>query len=499
MAERSTNRARTRLTILWLLAARLALREGTAPRSVRRVLLGSAAVTLGGSALLLSGVSSLALVVMVGIASMFLLGSVCLRFFPPAMAVSVVGVALSCASLMTALSVTTGFRLEITRSMGRLNGHVLLTKYGLDFFEYEALTDRWVEDPRIIAGSPFAYSMVAVVGGVAAPAKVPRTAEEAYLAEVDDSAAVDPEEPRLGPSVVIGKGIDPARASQMDGLPELMGRGDLSGLRPGDTAHLPGLILGDDLARAIGVEVGDKARVVVPAEVGKPADDDREPRHATFEVLDVVHSGTSEIDRNLALMHITAAQALFFREGRVTGIEFQLHDPEQAEVIAAEMAADLGYPFRTSTWKETNSSLLIGLEQIRITVAMILGLMVLVAASSLITSLLLVVRRKRKDIAVVMAVGGDGGLVFWTFEILGVLVGFVGATLGVAMGALYCGIIAAYRYPLVGDVYPVDHLPVIVGPVDALGPAVAAVALCAIASGPVAFLAARVGILEAFR
>jgi lipoprotein-releasing system permease protein len=143
--------------------------------------------------------------------------------------------------------------------------------------------------------------------------------------------------------------------------------------------------------------------------------------------------------------------------------------------------------------------MLLGLQQIRATLSVVLGLMVLVSASSLIASLLLLVRRKRHDIAVMMAVGGARSLVLWVFEAVGLLAGTMGAVLGLSLGGLYCLVIDTYRYPLGGDVYPVDHLPVVVRAVDAFGPAAAAVLLCALASGPVAMLAARVRVLAALQ
>jgi lipoprotein-releasing system permease protein len=109
---------------------------------------------------------------------------------------------------------------------------------------------------------------------------------------------------------------------------------------------------------------------------------------------------------------------------------------------------------------------------------------------------LLVVRRKRHDIAVLLALGGSPRAVFWMFEAIGLLAGVVGSAFGVAMGGLYCAVVRAYAFPLGGDVYPVDHLPVIVGLAEALGPAAAAVLLCGITSGPVALLAARVVVVE---
>lgn len=483
MGERRTL---TRWAIVRLLAARLMLRERGPGPGVRRLLFGSLAVMAACGIPLLLGSHQLIFVAGLGIAGMTALAGVALWIFNPAMAVSVVGVGLACASLMTALSVTTGFQLEMTRAMARLNGHVLLTKYGLDFFEYEEIADRWRAHPEVTAASPFAYSMMAIVYEPAADG------DDANGESTDDVEGP----PSAGPAVVVGKGLDPERAKELAGFTDLLGTHDVSVLRPSDTQHLPGIVLGAGLAARLGAKPGVTVRVVVPAEVGG---DTGPARHAPFEVLDVLTTGTSELDRNLALMHISSAQAMFFREGRATGIEFELQDPERAEAIANEMMAELPQLYRLSTWRETNSPMLLGLRQIRAVLSLVLGLMMLVAASSLVASLLLLVRRKRHDIAVMMAVGGDRSLVLWVFEGVGVLAGSVGAMLGLALGGLYCLVIDTFHYPLGNDIYPIDHLPVIVRPIDALGPAAAAVMLCALASGPVAMLAARVRVIASLQ
>ncbi|MCH9681424.1 MAG: ABC transporter permease [Deltaproteobacteria bacterium] len=471
-------RSRIRWPIVRMMATRLMLRDEAVGRGVYRLTWGAVILLLLGLVPLLLGVHELALVVTIGVASMGLLAAVCLRLFNPAMAVSVVGVALACASLMTALSVTTGFQLEITRALARVNGHVLLTKYGLDFFEYERLADEWTARDEVVAASPFAYSMVALV----------------YEPPADEATEPDEDTPSAGPTIVVGKGLLPERAAQMDGFLDVLGGHDASVLRPGDTRHLPGIVLGRGLAKRLGADVGARVRVVVPPGVGE-VEANGPPRHAPFEVLDILTTGTSELDRNMALMHISAAQALFFREARATGIEFELHDPELAEAVADRMAAELPQLYRISTWRETNSPMLLGLQQIRATLSLVLGLMVVVAASSLIASLLLLVRRKRHDIAVMMAVGGTRSLVFWVFEAVGLFAGGVGALMGLSMGALFCLVIDTFRYPLGSDIYPVDHLPVVIRAIDALGPAVVAVVLCGLASGPVAMLAARVRVI----
>ena len=469
-----------RLALVWMMARRLALRAGRAPRGVVLWMWAALLLTALGSAGVISGSEHLTWVALVGVGSMASLIGIALRFFPAAMAVSVTGIALSCASLMTVLGVTSGFEAEVVRSVAKFNGHILLTEYGLDFDEYEVVSDRLERDPRIIAASPFAYSMIAVV----------RVVDR----DVDEQSD--------GPLVVIGKGVDPRRAAHLEGFSEAFSGGNLDALRPGGTLVTPGIVLGDALARELGVSIGDRVSVVVPAEIrGAPGELGNAPKHSEFELTDLIHTGTSELDRNLALVHLTAGQALFFGEGRVTGIELQITDPRLATAVAADIEALLNDDrmprFRTSTWEETNAPLLVALRQVRIAVVIILGLMSVVASSSLVASLLLIVRRKRHDVGVMMAVGSSSTLVFWVFEMVGILAGLAGAVLGLLLGGLYCVIVEAYRYPLVGDVYPVDHMPVELGLLDALAPALVAVLLCGLASGPVAVQASKTRLLSA--
>ncbi len=508
--------------LLLLVATRLALRERRPGAGVRRTMWLSLVTTVGCAAALLLGVKSLAVAAVLGVASMVALASVVMRAFPLAMAVSVIGIALSCTSLMSALAVTTGFLTEISHTISRFNGHLLLTKYGLDFVEYEAISREVQSDPRVRASSPFAYSMVVLVrddgravaptaAATAAPPPPDRAAQgDAWDAAIAADAALveQPAQVRGATAgagtepertaIVVGKGIDPTWASQFSDITSAFGRGDLSGLRPGDWSHPPGLVLGRALREELGVALGDRVRVVVPAQLeGRDDDGDAAPRHVVFELTDELDTGINEIDRNLALMHLTAAQSLFFRAGRVTGIEFELFDGEQATAVADGIAARLPPVYRVSTWRETNAEMFNSLMQIRMVVSIMLGLMGVVGAASLVASLLLVVRRKQHDIGVLLALGCDARGLFWVFEAMGLLAGGVGVLLGLTLGGLYCAVMARYDFALSSDVYPIDHLPIAIAPADMLVPACIAMLLCSIASGPVALMATRVRILAA--
>ena len=399
---------------------------------------------------------------------------------------------LGCAAIMAVFAVTSGFEYELTLRLSQVNGHVLLTKYGLDFRDYEEIADRWIEDPRVRAASPFAYSMAALV---------PVAGPEAGEAGSEPEAAPDPAARQ--PVVIVSKALDPARASSMQGLVRVTSSGTLDALRPADVRRVPGVALGVNLAKRLGVRPGEHVRMVIPAALGKPGALPQPPRHAVFEVLDTLQTGVTDLDNSFALVHLSAGQALFFKKRRVTGIEFELHDPDDAAAIADELTGPSGELdrklYRASTWQQHSASTVAGLRQIKAAVGLVLALLELVAGSALVASLLLLVRRKRVEIASLVALGADARAIFWVFESVGLAAGSLGAITGVALGGFFCFLLAFYRYPLDGDVYPIDHLPVLLGPWDVLIPALAAVAICGLVAGPVARVAARQPVLEGLR
>ncbi|MCA9716942.1 MAG: ABC transporter permease [Myxococcales bacterium] len=444
----------------------------------------AALVCVATAALIFADVSrSLVVALTAAAAALVAVGALCVRYLTPTVAVSVFGMSLGCAALMSVFAVTSGFENELTLRLSQVNGHVLLTKYGLDFREYEEIADRWVDDERVRAASPFAYAMAALV-----PVADPDAGEDAE--QISDRQ----------PVVIVSKALDPARAGAMQGLLRVTSSGTLDALRPADVRHRPGIALGKQLARRLGVGVGDHVRMVIPAALGNPDEPPKPPRHAVFEVLDTLDAGVTDIDNNFALVHLTAGQALFFKKRRVTGIEFELDDPDDAEDVAEDIRQSLDKSlYRASTWRQHSASTVAGLRQIKGAVGLVLGLLELVAGSALVASLLLLVRRKRVEIASLVALGADARAIFWVFEGVGLVAGALGALTGVALGGFFCLLLALYRYPLSGDVYPIDHLPVLLGPWDVLLPAVAAVLICGLVSGPVALVAARLPVLEGLR
>jgi lipoprotein-releasing system permease protein len=470
--------------LISLVAGRLVRREAGHPLVARRVA-GIAGFVLGACLLsLLFGASHVVVPLLVFASSVTLLAAVGARLFNPMIAVSVIGIALGVASLFTVLSVTSGFEVELTRRIARLSGHVLLTKYGLDFNEYEELATEQETDSRVVMASPFVWGSAAIV-------REPEPGEPAREVE---------------PVIGIVKALDPDHVSRSSLLLECLATGDpAKTLRPADPGLDPGAVLGHGLAQRLGVQVGDHIALVSPealdgtrAAIGGP------PKRARFEVTDLLDTGVSEFDSGMVLVHLTAGQSLLFGRKRVSGIEIELADPRQATAFAAQLDAGLNHGrrvplYRAGTWEQYSQSTLAVIRQVRAVVSVVLGLMVLVAGGALVSSLLLLVRRKRRQIASLGAMGASGPRIFLIFEAAGILTGVYGVIAGLALGGVYAFVLARFRYPLDPDIYPIDHLPVAFSAWDLIVPSALAIAVCSIVSGPLALMAARVRPVEALR
>ena len=485
--------------VLGKLAGRAIRREDSGPSWARTLTWISAGVLAGASVAVVVGVRTPlvlapAWLAVFGIA----LGRLATRL-RAGLVIAVFGLALGVASLFVVLGVASGAERLLVASLARLNGHALVSKYGLDFFEYEAVADRLAGDPRIRAASPFVFGVGALVRlDAQGPAEEPA---EGPAEELGADRALPAAGGEQAPVVVTVKGVDPQRLAGFRGAAELFRRGTLADLRPAGPREPPGIALGWRLARRVDAEIGDRVRVVVPASIRAEPGPFDAPRHAEFEVLAVLDTGFVEFDTSFALVHLTAAQALMFGEMRATGIELELEEPRlgTALPIARELADELdaprldkGYPphFRAASWVD-RSPMLVSLRQSKVVIILVLGLIVVVASGSLIGALLLLVRRKRCEIGALAAMGATRAQLFWVFELVGVYVGLLGSLVGLALGAASLAVLALLRFDLDAEIYMLDHLPVAFTFTDMIIPSALAVLVCALASGPVAWRVAR--------
>ena len=311
--------------------------------------------------------------------------------------VSMLGLALGVAALIIVLSVMNGFQKEVRDRMLGVVAHIeLLSGDGLPLLNAEQTIREARANPAVVGAAPFVSS-------------------QALLARGEDMRGM------------IVRGIDPDLEGEVTDVaaalrPELLAR-----LRAGEF----GLIVGSELARALGLRVGDTATVIVPA--GQPTPAGVVPRLKQMTVIGTFDSGHYEYDSALAMMHIRDAERLFRLEGP-TGVRLKLRDLHQAREVGAQLTNQLSHNVVARDWTRQNRTWFAAVQLEKRMMFIILTLIVAVAAFNLVSTLVMTVTDKRADIAILRTLGASPRSIMGIFVVQGAMVGVIGTLAGLLLG-----------------------------------------------------------------
>lgn len=311
--------------------------------------------------------------------------------------VSVLGIALGVCALITVISVMNGFDNELKERILGMVSHATIS--GID----ETVRD-WPQAIERIDGNPH------VLGAA------PYVEREAMLQGVRVSGAMV-------------RGVLPGLEPQVSEIDRKMVAGSLDDLHAGDF----GLVLGRELARVLGVHVGDAVMVYAPEFSSTPIG--AVPRMRKFTVVGLFEAGMQEYDAGLAIMHMADAQALYRLAGP-TGIRLKLDDMFRAYAVGRELAQDLGQSWRVTDWMQGHNNFFKAVAMEKKVMFLILSLIVAVAAFNLVSTLVMLVTDKQADIAILRTLGQTPASVMGVFMVQGVLVGTLGIAVGVGSGVL---------------------------------------------------------------
>ena len=193
-----------------------------------------------------------------------------------------------------------------------------------------------------------------------------------------------------------------------------------------------GLILGQLLARNLGVVPGDKILITLPELNITPAG--VFPRVKRMTVVGVFQVG-GQVDSHVAFMHLPDAQTLFRMGTRVDGLRLWFDDPYTLPGID-EIRSKLDQKLLLSTWQQDASDLFQALKLEKIMVGLLLSVIIGVAAFNIVAALVLMVNEKRADIAVLSSYGARPVTIARIFRVQGCVLGVVGIAFGIAFGCL---------------------------------------------------------------
>jgi lipoprotein-releasing system permease protein len=261
---------------------------------------------------------------------------------------------------------------------------------------------------------------------------------------------------------VIIHGILPDEEEKVADFREHMKDGKLESLEP-DAFNI---VLGSELARALGVLPGDKVTVIAPQGVVTPAG--VVPRLKTFTVSGVFEVGMFEYDSGMALVRMEDAQKLYRMEDRVSGVRLKLDDLFRAPAVVRKLADTLTVPAYISDWTRSHANFFRAVQIEKNMMFIILSLIVAVAAFNIVSTLVMAVTDKQADIAILRTLGASPRSVMAVFMVQGALIGFVGLGLGVLGGvtlALNVDVVVPFIERVLGtqlfskEVYYISSLP----------------------------------------
>lgn len=357
--------------------------------------------------------------------------------------ISVLGVAAGVCALVVALAVNNGFRHDLEdRLLGATADVNLISKPNVGIPHYQQLAARLARLPHVVATAPALY-------------------EEVLISSQSRAEGI------------VLKGVDAKEEVRVGDLLTELKSGSLSGLSETFPNADP-IIIGSQLAKSLGVFVGDTVLVTSPQGYVTPFG--IVPKYRHFRIVAIFNSGFYDFDATWAFTNLAAAQRFFDLENVVSVIGFKIDNVDRAPEVANVIRKAAGAGFDTTTWIEQNRSLFNALHLERLVTVLTIGLIVLVAALNIFITLAMMVMEKNREIAVMMSMGTRRRQVWSIFTLHGLMIGLIGTVLGLTFG--YGGAWLANHYQWIripADVYALSYVPFVSRPWD--GVWIAAVAL----------------------
>ncbi len=348
------------------------------------------------------------------VAGRYLKAKKSLKFINFTTLLSILGITIGVMTLIVVIAVMTGFEEDIKTKILGTQSHIVISGYSGQLGNPDKVISVIKKDPEVLGASPFILAQGLITAS-------------------------------SGSRGVVIRGIDPRRAPSVIRIKGIMRRGSFSDLDDSS------VLVGTELARSIGVDVGDSVSIVSPGGVVTPLG--IIPTASTFRVVGLFSTGMYEFDSNMVYITLSAAKSLTGQRG-VSGIEVKVSNIYDAPSIAKRLLRWLGPDYWAKTWEDMNKSLFSALRMEKTVMIIILLFIILVAVFSMVSTLIMLVMEKRRDIAILKAMGARSTQVMKIFLIHGLAIGIAGTLMGLVLGLL----VSYNLTPIVSFIEAVFHV-----------------------------------------
>ncbi len=371
--------------------------------------------------------------------------------------ISVVGIAIGVMAIIVVIAVMTGFQDEIRARILGINPHILVLDINGEIRDPAEVVAKVKKVDGVVGAFPFT----------------------AFQAMVQNGKQF---------SGVAVKGIDPKDARFMS---KLVKEGSVDVLQ-----RKGSVLMGKELAKHLGLFVGDSFTIMVPFGGFSPMGS--MPETVRARVGAIFETGMYEIDNTLVVMALADVESAM--GVGATGIEVKLADEYRASDLKWTILKALGRDYFAKTWIEMNRNLFSALKLEKLAMFIILALIILVASFNIISSLIMTVMEKKKDIAILKSIGAKKRSIMKIFMMEGITIGVVGALFGSLTGYFLCWIIKSTKLiRLPEDVYYITTLPAKISIIDVALIALVTTVICVLSTIYPSYKAAKIDPVETLR
>ncbi len=385
--------------------------------------------------------------------------------------ISMAGIAIGVMTVIVVISVMNGFDKELKQRMLGSVAHATISSYGNEYIhDWQNAITVAENTQNIVSVAPYVSS-------------------EAMLQGYRTSGALI-------------QGVVPEYEKNVTEIAQKMKYGSMDDLVAGEY----NIIIGIELAAALGVGPGEKITVYIPqfktTAVGVL------PRMKRFTVAGIFEMGAYEYDAKLVLIHLEDAQRLEKTNGGIEGIRIKTTDLMKAPEVAYKLSEKLGGFFKVRDWTQENANFYQATQQERIVMFIILSMIVAVAAFNILSTMVMLVTEKNSDIAILRTLGMSGSQVMGIFMVSGVIIGTVGTFIGTILGLVVSFNVSSIISSIEGyfevdfmssDVYYISNITADIHSGDVIAIVLVAFSLSILATIYPAWRASRVQPAEALR
>jgi len=345
--------------------------------------------------------------------------------------VSIIGIILGVMALIIVLSVMNGFEKEVRDRILNMISHITVSGYDGKLTDWENVITQVKKNPEVVGTAPYIRAEGMLI----------------YKREVHGA---------------MFRGVDPPLEKTVSRVASHMLEGKLSDLKPGKF----NIILGQDLAFRLGVDVGDKVTMVTPSANITPAG--VLPRLKRFTVSGIFKVGFYEYDSAVGLINLDDAARVFRMGNNVSGVQVQVKNLFEVAPVRDKLKNEYLMNYWVKDWSYYHANWFRAVKMEKTLISLLLFLIILVAAINIVSSLIMVVTDKRSDIAILRTLGAKTQTITRIFVIQGSVIGVMGTILGTLFGVIISLNIESlytwlehvlHRQLIDGSVYLISTLP----------------------------------------